>query len=100
MNRQKTQTLADEMARAAEMIDEMGLIRTVDDIPCEHSPRHPVRQSGRSVRVTVGVDMVKDAEIGTDGAYQPCLYAGGAPLLVDEPCVILRPHPNGGGGDE
>ena len=100
MNGQKTKTLADEMSRAAELIDELGLLRTIDEIPCEHKPRRPVRHSGRSVRVTITTDMAKDADIGVDGPYQPCIYSGGAPLVVDEPCVILRPHPNGGSLDE
>ena len=100
MNRQKTQTVAEEISRSAELIEELGLLRTLEDIPCEHVPRRASRHSSSSVRATIAADMVKDAEIGVGGAYQPCNYAGGAPLVIDEPCVILRPHPNGGSVDE
>ena len=100
MNAQKTQTVAEEFSRAAELIEELGLLRTLEDIPCEHAPRRASRHSSSSVRATIAADMVKDADIGVGGAYQPCIYAGGAPLVVDEPCVILRPHPNGGSLDE
>jgi len=99
MTAQKPQTVAEEFSRAAELIEELGLLRTLEDVPCEHVPRHASRHSSSSVRATVSTDMVKDAEIGVGGAYQPCIYAGGAPLVIDEPCVILRPHP-GGGVDE
>ena len=96
MNRQKTQTVAEEFSRAAELIEQLGLVRALDDIPCEHVPRQATRHTSASVRLTVAADMIKDADIGVGGAFQPCLYTGGAPLVVDEPCVILRPHPDGG----
>ena len=94
MSGQKTQTVADEFARAAELIEQMGLVRTLDDIPCEHVPRQASRHSSSSVRATIAADMIKDADIGVGGAYQPCIYAGGAPLVIDEPCIILRRHPD------
>ena len=94
MSGQKTQTVADELARAAELLDELNLVRTLDDIPCEHVARRASRHSSSSVRATITNDMIKDAEIGVEGAYQPMLYAGGAPLVIDEPCVILRAHPH------
>ena len=94
MSQQKTQSVANDLARAAELIEQLNLVRTLDDIPCEHVPRTASRHSSSSVRATLAADMVKDADIGVDGAYQPMLYAGGAPLVVDEPCVILRPHPH------
>ena len=94
MSRQKTQTVADELSRAAELIDELNLLRTLDDIPCEHVPRTVSRHSESSVRATLATDMVRNAEIRPGDAFQPMVYAGGAPLVIDEPCVIIRQHPS------
>jgi len=94
MSGQKTESLADEFAAAADLIDELSIVQTIEDIPGEHIPREPYSHSKSSVRMTVTKDMVRNAEIGVDGCYQPLVYAGGAPLVVDEPCIILRPNPH------
>lgn len=94
MSSHKTQTVAEEFARAAELFEQLNLLRTLDDIPREHVPRTASRHSSSSVRATLSADMVRNANIGVGGDYQPLVYAGGAPLVVDEPCVILRPNPH------
>jgi|GEM_PF-1867011 len=92
--------VADISRAAAELIDEMNVVRTIDDIPREHRPRTATRKNGSSVTATLSIDMVRNASIEPDGSYQPLLYSGGAPLVVDEPCVIIRQHPAAGDPDE
>lgn len=94
MSTQKTESLSHEFERAAELINQLNLVQTLDDIHCEHVPRTAYQHSKSSVRVTLRKDMIRNAQIGVDGDYQPLVYAGGAPLVVDEPCVILRQNPN------
>jgi len=94
MSQQKTQSLVEDFARAADLLDQLNLVQTLDDIPSEHVPRTAYSHSSRSVRLTLTKDMVRNARIGVDGDYQPLVYAGGAPLVVDEPCVILRQNPH------
>ena len=94
MNRQKTQSLSDEMARAADLLDQLNLVQTLEDIPGEHVPRTAYAHSAGLVRLTLRKDMVRNAHIGVEGNYQPLVYAGGAPLVIDEPCVILRKNPH------
>jgi len=48
----------------------------------------------------LSVDMVRNANIEPNGSYQTLLYSGGAPLVIDEPCIILRQHPAAGDRDE
>jgi len=40
--------------------------------------------------------MVRNAQIGVDGDFQPLVYTGGGPLVVEEPCVIIRSNPHSG----
>jgi len=94
MSAQTTESLAEEFARAADMIDQLIGLQTLDDIHGEHLPRTAYDHSANSVRLTVRKDMIRNAHIGVDGDYQPLVYAGGAPLVVDEPCVILRQNPH------
>ena len=94
MSTQKTQSLADDFVRAADIIDQLNLVQTLDDIPCEHVPRTAWSHSSKSVRLTLNKDMVRNAEIGVGEDFQPLLYAGGGPLVVDEPCVIIRSNPH------
>ena len=94
MSTQKTESLSKEFQRAAELINQLNLVQTLDDIPCEHVPRTTHQHSERSVRITLRKDMVRNAHIGVDGDYQPLMYSGGSPLLIDEPCISLRQNPN------
>jgi len=92
--------MVDISRAAAEIVDEMHLVRTIDEIPREHRPRTATQQNGSSVKATLSIDMVRNASIDPDGSYQPLLYSGGAPLVIDEPCIILRQHPAAGDRDE
>ena len=92
--------LVDISRAVAEIVDEMHLVRTIDDIPREHRPRTATQQNGSSVKATLSIDMVRNASIDPDGIYQPLLYSGGAPLVSDEPCIILRKHPAVGDRNE
>ena len=94
MSSQKTQSLSHEFERAAELINQLNLVQTLDDIPREHVPRTAYQHSKRSVRLTLRKDMIRNAKIGVDGDYQPLMYSGGSPLLIDEPCIILRQNPH------
>ena len=94
MSTEKTESLSKEFQRAAELINQLNLVQTLDDIPCEHVPRTTHQHSERSVRITLRKDMVRNAHIGVDGDYQPLMYSGGSPLLIDEPCIILRQNPH------
>jgi len=50
MSTEKTQSLADEFVRAADLIDQLNLVQTLDDIAAEHVPRKastiPANQCG------------------------------------------------------
>lgn len=95
MSGQQTHTVLDEFERAADqMLDGLNLVQTLDDIHCEHVPRTATPHNSTSVRATIDVDMIKDVNIGVGGAYQPMVHVGGGPLVVDEPCIILRAHPH------
>jgi len=94
MSTEKTQSLADEFVRAADLIDQLNLVQTLDDIAAEHVPRKAIDHSGQSVRLTLRKDMVRNAQIGVDGDFQPLVYTGGGPLVVEEPCVIIRSNPH------
>ena len=94
MSQQQTGSFAEEVARAAGLVDDIGLLQTLDDIPCEYVPRSTHDHSKGLVRLTIKKDMVRNASIGVEGDYQPLLYTGGGPLVVDEPCIILRPNPH------
>jgi len=94
MNGQTPESLAEEFARAADMLDDLIGLQTLDDIHGETLPRTAYDHSANSVRLTVRKDMIRNAHIDVDGDYQPLVYAGGAPLVVDEPCVILRQNPH------
>ncbi len=94
MSAEKTQLISDEFERAAELVNQLNLVQTLEDIPGEHVPRTAYTHSSSSVRLTLRKDMLRNAKIGVDGDYQPLVYAGGAPLVIDEPCIILRQNPH------
>ena len=94
MPTQKTESLSKEFQRAAELVTQLNLVQTLDGIPCEHVPRTAYQHSKRSVRITLRKDMIRNAQIGVGGDFQPLMYSGGSPLLIDEPCIILRKNPH------
>ena len=53
MSAQTTESLAEEFARAADMIDQLIGLQTLDDIHGEHLPRTAYDHSANSVRLTV-----------------------------------------------
>jgi len=86
--------MVDELGRAADMLDQLNLVQTLDDIPTEHVPRKISENSSGTVRLTLRKDMVLNADLGVNGDYQPLVFTGGGPLVVDEPCVIIRSNPH------
>jgi len=94
MSQKQNAEFAEEFARAVGLVDDISLLQTLDDIPCEHVPRTTHDHSAGLVRLTLRKDMVRNASIGVEGDYQPLVHCGGGPLVVDEPCIILRPNPH------
>ena len=94
MSQKQNAEFAEEFARAVGLVDDISLLQTLDDIPCEYVPRTTHDHSAGLVRLTLRKDMVRNASIGVEGDYQPLVHCGGGPLVVDEPCIILRPNPH------
>jgi len=84
---------ADELARASEALREIDAVVGLDDISKRHRPRKLSPHSNTTVRAHIPRSMAIDGGMEASGNYQPLVYTGGSPLIVDEPCVIIREFP-------
>jgi len=84
---------ADDLARASEAVREMDAVVGLDDLSKKHRPRTLSPHSNTAVRAHIPLSMALDGGMEVSGNYQPLVYTGGAPLLIDEQCVIIRKFP-------
>ena len=84
---------ADDLARASEAVREMDAVVGLDDLSKRHRPRKLSPHSNSTVRAHIPLSMAIDGGMEASGNYQPLVYTGGGPLLIDEPCVIIRRFP-------
>lgn len=73
---------------------------TLENLSKKHKSRSISETRNGSHRVSLPRDFILDAGIEPGGDCQPLVYGGGSPLVVTDPCIIIRGHPGSEDNDE
>ena len=71
-------------------------LRDLTELPRERKIRQIHKMKGKETyRTTLPPDYVYDAGLDHAMGFQSFIFKGGLPVVIDEPCIIIRPIPNG-----
>jgi hypothetical protein len=79
------------LSEASEQVSNAG---TIDDLIADQTLRRLQHSSSQSFRATLDASHIQHLDLEGGDPLQPLLHPGHKPIVIDEQCIVIRPHPD------